>query len=166
MTVTTGLHDRSRGLRIEACLIKEYGWKKSTQRENIVDDIDAYSSKGTSISIKSISARTFRSGNLAFELEVEHAGNGWVPSWFQKGKAQKYVFHIEDHGVYVLDKKELVCYIEKHGWDRVARHRPETRAKQIALGHPHTDAKVGLIKLATLITAGIAKPLKRGLHCK
>jgi len=167
MTNTAGPYDRSRGLRIEACLIKEYGLTPSSQRENIVDDIDAYTPDGVSVSIKSISARTFRSGNLAFELEVEHIANGWQQSWFYTGKAKKYLFHIEDVGVYVLDKIDLICYLKEVGWDRVAQHRDETRQKQLDMGHPHINARVGLIKLRTLTTRGIAKRLKvASMHCK
>lgn len=159
--LTDALGDKARGLRIEQCIIEAMGWRPSSKDENIRLDIDAWTPKGTSVSIKSIGRRTFeRRGNLAFELRVEHRERGWEKSWWYTGKANKYVFHIEGHGLYAVDKLRLQEWVAEHGWERVTSHRPETRAKQLALGHVHLNAEVGLVRLQTLLDSGVAAVLK------
>lgn len=154
-----GKSEKQRGLDRERELIKAFGWSPSTIRDNIDNDIDAWTAKGTSISIKSISAKTFRSGNLAFELEVCDALVGWEPSWYHRGLAKKYIFDIEGRGVYVIDKAELVKYVEAYGWDNIVQLKAKTRNSQAAMGHRHTNAKIGLIRLTSLTRIGVAKRL-------
>ena len=159
MTYDAGA-EKQRGLDREQELIRLFGWSPSTVRQNIDKDIDAYTQKGTSISIKSIGAGTFqRTGNLAFELEVYDELMGWEPAWYQFGQARKYVFDIEGRGVYVIDKAELVRYVDQYGWDRVTQLKASTREGQRALGHRHTDASIGLVALRTLTRLKIAKRL-------
>jgi len=159
--LTAALGDKARGLRIEKCIIESMGWRPSTKEENIKSDIDAWTQKGTSVSIKSIARATFeRRGNLAFELRVEHRERGWEKSWWYTGAATKYVFHIEGGRLYVVDKKQLRLWVAAHGWERVTSHRPETRAKQLAMGHAHLNAEVGLVRLQTLLDSGVAAVLK------
>ncbi len=167
--LTAALGDKTRGLRIEKCIIEAMGWRPSTKEENIKFDIDAWTPRDTSVSIKSIARSTFeRRGNLAFELRVEHRERGWEKSWWSTGRATKYVFHIEGHGLYVVDKKQLRLRLATHGWERVTSHRPETRAKQLALGHAHLNAEVGLVRLQTLLDSGVAAVLQseKARKCK
>ncbi len=159
--LTAALGDKARGLRIEQCVIEQMGWRSSSKEENIKLDVDAWTPRGTSVSIKAIARSTFeRRGNLAFELRVEHRERGWEKSWWYTGAATKYVFHIEDKGIYVVDKAQLRMWVETHGWERVTSHRPETRAKQLSLGHVHLNAEVGLVRLQTLLDSGVAAVLK------
>lgn len=154
-----GKAEKARGLRREAELIEAFGWVPSSTKDNVTKDIDAFTIKGTPISIKSINARTFRSGNLAFELEVCDEKRGWEPAWYQFGQARKYLFDIEGRGVYVIDRAELKRYVEQYGWDRVARLKASTAAQQRAMGHRHVQARIGLLKLSSLTRVGVAKRL-------
>lgn len=155
----SGKSEKARGLRREAELVKAFGWVPSSTKDNVTKDIDAWTIKGTPISIKSINAKTFRTGNLAFELEVCDEKRGWEPAWYQFGQARKYVFDIEGRGVYVLDKEELNKYVELYGWDKVVQLSAKTRRSQAAMGHRHTNAKIGLLKLSSLTRVGVAKRL-------
>lgn len=152
--------EKKRGLDREHELVALFGWIPSSTRDNIDKDIDAYTQKGTSISIKSIGATTFqRTGNLAFELEVFDEVMGWEDAWYRRGQAKKYVFDIAGRGVYVIDVAELHKYVEQYGWDRIAQLRPSTREGQRDMGHRHTNARVGLVALSALTRLGITKRL-------
>lgn len=153
--------EKKRGLVRERQLIEAFGWIPSSTHENIALDIDAHTKKGTSLSIKSLSAYTFsRSYSLAFELDVYDEGRDlWEPSWYYRGEAKKYIFDIENRGVYVVDKAELAQYVEQYGWDRETRLTARTAEGQRDMGHRHTQAKIGLVRLENLTRLGIAKRL-------
>jgi hypothetical protein len=147
-------------------LEKELGWtiKASSREEDIVYDIDAwvrteYSHTLLPISIKVMKESTwYRSKSVAFELEVQLVDGTWKPSWYHNGKAAAYVVATPE-GVYYISKAKLADYINRLGWPQVTQNRADTVQKQRDMGHPHIDAKLGLVQMTVLLNAGVATRL-------
>lgn len=145
--------------------LRKLGWQvePSSAHDNIVNDIDAVRTWDDKpgklpISIKSLRKRTYDvSGSIMFELEVLiHKTQKWQKSWFHNGKATAYVIDIEQVGLLYISKAGLNDYVNEFGWENNIRNSRATVARQIKSGHPHEDAKGGLLQVATMLDEGFA----------
>lgn len=157
------------GLKTEAQIIKwlkdrGHTVAKSTRYQDINLDIDAIVD-GRLVSIKSQN-KAAETGNFAFETHT-YTRTGydrwyndayeWLPSWYHQGKADYYLIKVKST-LYRIDRKEL------HQWVETNQERTQTRklsrqvqAKQRAIGHRDANARVMLIRMADLVTEGVAK---------
>jgi len=114
------------GVVCERLIVSYKNWIPSNVRDNIVFDIDARDSHGTTFSLKTGTANE-RTNRLAFELEYEDASGNVYPSWYVTSKAHYYVFGFHNTLLYI-DRAELHRYVDAYGWDCVLRPHAETLA--------------------------------------
>jgi hypothetical protein len=136
------------GIEVERRVIYLLGLTASSQADNIKKDIDAHNN-GRTFSIK-CQHTALKTGNLAFELETVDAQGKRTPSWFQTGRADDYIIVVGDN-LYWIDRRQLSQYVTDNGWDKVVGLTLKTQKSQTDIGHPHVNAKVGLISLKKLM---------------
>jgi hypothetical protein len=141
------------GIDVERRIIFLLGLTPSSQDDNIKKDIDAYDKKG-SYSIK-CQHTALRTGNLAFELEVEYQSGAKSPSWFYTGLADYYLILV-GNVLCKMSRPDFCFYIkDTGGWDRVTQLNFKTRQSQKEIGHRHVNATLGLVSLERLERDGI-----------
>ena len=140
------------GIAVEQRIIYLLGLTPSSQDDNIKKDIDAYDKTG-SYSIK-CQHTALRTGNLAFELEVEYQSGAKSPSWFYTGLADYYLILV-GNVLYKMSRPDFCFYIKDTGWDRVTQLNFRTRQSQKEIGHRHVNATLGLVSLDRLKRDGM-----------
>lgn len=127
-------------------------YRDSTAQQDKELDIDCWLGK-VPVSIKSqpICQQT---GNFAFELEMFDSVIGrWIPSWYQKGKAELYLLH-DGVKLYQLIKATLQEWVTTHGWDSI-RENTQT-VNDMNMFHRSWNSRMGIISRDKLISQGIA----------
>jgi hypothetical protein len=140
------------GIAVERRIIYLLGLTPSSQDDNIKKDIDAHDKK-SSYSIK-CQHTALKTGNLAFELEVEYQSGAKSPSWFQTGLADYYLILV-GNVLYKMSRPDFCFYIRDTGWDRTTQLNFRTRQSQKEIGHRHVNATLGLVSLERLERDGI-----------
>jgi hypothetical protein len=144
------------GIDVEHRIIYLLGLSFSSKEENITKDIDAHDKKG-SYSIK-CQHTALRTGNLAFELEVEYQSGAKSPSWFYTGLADYYLILVGST-LYEMSRPDFCFYIQDTGWDRTTQLNFKTRQSQKEIGHRHVNATLGLVSLGRLKRDGLIVPV-------
>lgn len=135
-----------------------YTVQRSTRRQDIKQGIDFILPKqNISLSFKTqLDARE----TFIFELEVySRLHRDWLPSWYYHTVADYYVV-MKNYRLYAINRRKLIKHVERCGWDFCRELSNDTRAKQVASGHDHINAKLGLIHVRTLVSRGIAYELR------
>lgn len=93
---------------------------------------------------------------LTVDSEGNHKWQG--SSWWQNGAATYYLI-LQKNDIFKLSKRKL-----KEAWERglieperITSLKPSTVEKQIAMGHPHIDAKCAYFNRDTLLKLNIMK---------
>lgn len=91
-----------------------------------------------------------RTGKIGFELQVYHKHfKDWIGGNYKTGQASRLVYEWGGR-YYLIYKEELNEYVGEHGWDEIVGLSPMRRSFQQKINHPHSDAKIGLIKVEKL----------------
>lgn len=119
-------------------------------------DIDGYVA-GYAVSIKDQSRAHARSGNISFELEVFFKYTSqWEPGNAARCAADYYLILV-DEGLYQIPVETIKDIAASSHNYRISENRSTTVAAQIAMGHPHINARNLLIPLRDLKEKGIAR---------
>jgi hypothetical protein len=125
---------------------------KSSYEDDVIRDIDAYLG-GMSISVKA-DHKALKTGNICLELEVSKGGKHWERSHFYKPK-DFYVFAV-GRTIYLIGYDALKRYVSDNGWYIKTQLSRKVIASQIAMGHKHVNAKLGLLRIKDLVEANVA----------
>lgn len=79
----------------------------------------------------------------------------WKQSTFYKSKAYAYVIWT-GRSLYIINNAKLRRFVKDNGWMSEVRLGEKAKASQRAIGHPHIDAKCGLLQIKRLVNLGIA----------
>jgi hypothetical protein len=169
---------RTQGYRVE----------KSTKEQDMHFDIDAFvvhpkdEKRFIPISIKANEPK-YATAPFVFELSIGYIGDqvseGYegetttigkntyavrnVKTWYERSQAHLYLIWKRDTDtsgiVWMLDKRALKEYTDKHGFEKVTRNSNLTPARMLQEGKAYTE--VGLMSQETLHKLGIAKRIGR-----
>jgi hypothetical protein len=131
--------------------------RPSSSDENIKYDIDVWSNN-IAYSIKCYQTTTPL--NFQVELEKMDRYGKWRKSWYYNGKSDIYlVWHKYIATLFKINKKDVVEYVDKYGFDSTGKLKDETSKSQVEGKHADVDVKNGYINFDILVKMGIAKIL-------
>lgn len=83
----------------------------------------------------------------------------WKQSTFYKSKAYAFVIWT-GKSLLVVNTAKLRAYISEHGWMANVRLGDKAKKSQARIGHPHMDAKCGLLQIKRLLQLNLAMEVK------
>ena len=117
----------------------------STLHDNVYKDIDCVVD-GLPCSIKT-DYKAEESGRIVFELMVKLRTGDWKNSWYHNSEARIYLFRV-GNAIYLC--RNLPPKYKMF----ITTLSDAEQARQIARGHFHISATLGLVKLSVLVSEG------------